>query len=1052
VFGEVVGAGSGFTAPSGTDPGGYQIPSFPNQFGSTQFGGGISLQTADNYGALIGPFKAGFPTVATVVAEIVDVFGDVVTTATATKATLQLSNIRPNAGWQEFPWQQDGIATAINGRLEWSGLQINGIAGTTLTLTVRHSTLATCGCAVQVSLQGGFPTNVTFATQNSNASGAERLYPGAEGPFAVPGIVSGLISSPNTPVIGGYSGSLTNIVVGTSVAFPYSDPGYNSIAAIISDAFGNLASFSTEATISLIGGNPPVDPVKTPVIGNVATSVVTWGLGYQGREFAGVPSAGMPGIARTLADLNQAALGTAIPLTLPPYSTGSASANIAGIVSPALGASGVGYPPVGNPQLFNNVVTFPNFQVLGATSSNVSLRLDIKRPRPILTMIPVGDTGVYFLGTSAVVSLLPGTAVGIAPVLIPDIYNRNLPSRIPSRFYIGRSNRTDPRTWFYLQAVDQFGNRADRGVNAYNGGVANITFYAPEQGLPRAAGATANRQFPPNGFQFSDANDPNVKANKQRYSATGTSAVAVNGLYTFKDFTPLGPVSLDPMGNDVVLTFEDVNLPGRVGCRYCFTGIARPLFAEQLPVTTATTTFLAVPRVSLSIPEAGQEGAATNGSVRAAENVLVMRERSPTFLGVSEQRDFQKGAVRVQRPVTAMSNDIAVGYTLRYMSLDSTLRSVTNATSFVRTPRTFDLPNIGSDSASLPAPIRVPLPFTAPVFSPPLPAPMLVRINGLQGDLSPITQPSLRPRQIVNVVPEQIPGTFFLDQGVSSQLVQFTARWSDQVWSRTPARQGLRAAILALRNPDSFNATVYEIDRTTGKDSAFVYLLDPVDKLPVVLNAIQDKIWKKCACSFPFLDDKIELESPQWRPDNVPGFIFFDDDYDRIVYSVTAEDATQVSGRISQSDPMFAGRPALFYAVQPGADTSKPWRITVRAFDGTTQEDGSRRFATDDFLLYPRPNLTSVANARETKLSISPNPAGASNEATSVHFTLPEAADVRITVFSLQGTQVMSIHAGLMPSGEQRISLPVAQLSPGVYAVRLVAGGVVRTVMMTVIR
>jgi hypothetical protein len=65
---------------------------------------------------------------------------------------------------------------------------------------------------------------------------------------------------------------------------------------------------------------------------------------------------------------------------------------------------------------------------------------------------------------------------------------------------------------------------------------------------------------------------------------------------------------------------------------------------------------------------------------------------------------------------------------------------------------------------------------------------------------------------------------------------------------------------------------------------------------------------------------------------------------------------------------------------------------------------------------------------------------------------LPEAADVRIEVFSLQGTQVMSIHAGLMVSGEQRVSLPVAQLSSGVYAVRLVAGGVVRTVMMTVVR
>jgi hypothetical protein len=184
---------------------------------------------------------------------------------------------------------------------------------------------------------------------------------------------------------------------------------------------------------------------------------------------------------------------------------------------------------------------------------------------------------------------MPSRAVSIAPVLIPDPYNRNLPDRMPSQMVIGASNNTDPRTWFYAQAVDEFGNRVDRGPYEYNGGEARISFATPEQGLPASNDGT---------FQFTpESRDPYIKANTQTYSARGTSSRAVSGVYTFKDFVPLGPASRS--AGDVVLTFEDTALKG-VRAPFDTKCCTRPFFQPIPPITTATTTFTMPTSVRLS--------------------------------------------------------------------------------------------------------------------------------------------------------------------------------------------------------------------------------------------------------------------------------------------------------------------------------------------------------------------------------------------------------------------------------------------------------------------
>jgi hypothetical protein len=1092
------------------------IPQFPNQFGSQQFGGGISAATAAAYGPIIGPFKAGVPTIATIVGELLDEFGNVATTNFSTGASLVIGNLNTaqpvpalsvgasattlGGSGESATGNAYGVVAGasgavnnattgapVGGRFEWSGVRLDGIASTTITFSLRNdfvggpyatldnqivaanggtratpianaaSSITFCapGTPVQVSLQGGFPFSVTFATQNANNTGAVRLL--GAGPAAAPGRVAalpgqgavcGVLNGPDgLPT--GFDGSISDITVGQTVTFPsYGDAAgtsYNSTAVIVRDRFGNFASFSTEATISLAGGNPPVDQIRTPLVGNVATSVVTWGLGNLGREVNGVPSAAAPGIARVVADLNQASLGTSIPTGVLPLSGANVNVNNAARVSPAVGATGVGYPPTNNPQLFQNVAQFPNLQVWGATSANVAFVVSVRNGDPYIPGTAVGTPGIPVGGaspgnTSAIVCLRPGAAVGLAPVLIPDIYNRNLPNRMPSRMYIGRSNNGDPRTWFYVQAVDEFGNRVDNGPNAVNGNVANITFYTPQQGLPRAAGAAANGQFPPNGFQFTPSNDPFVKANNQTYAATGTSSVNLQGqpgssfgLYIFNQFVPTGPQSMDPMGNDVVLTFEDVNLPGIRAPRR--TGTTRPAFQPIPPVTTATTTFLPVPRVSFAIPEAGQDGAPANGAqnlTAAGVNGLLLRERMQTF--TTTDPGFQTGSVRVQRPTTAAANDIAVGYTLRYFNIDSTMRDFSAVPAGLGT-RVFELPNVGATTLNLPARIGV---TPEPVFTPALPTGTPVAINGLQGDLSPNTTPVGRAQTTVNVAPDALPATFFLDAGVTQQLVNFRARWSDQAWPRTPGIQGLRGVVLALRNPDSQNATIYEVDRTAGRDTAYVLLLDPAPTPPVITNAIQDKIMAR-PTGMTANEDRVELESPQWRPDAVPGFVFYDDNYDPMTYSATSSDATRVSVRIENSDTRFAGRPSLYYAVQPGAEVNTQAVVTVRAFDGTVQNDGARRLATDEFIVYIRSSVTSVANAGEIGLSVSPNPAV---ERVTVQATAKQSGAVRIVVTNALGQEVVApVELNVAAGSSYRQDINVSNLANGTYFVQVVEGG-----------
>ena len=98
---------------------------------------------------------------------------------------------------------------------------------------------------------------------------------------------------------------------------------------------------------------------------------------------------------------------------------------------------------------------------------------------------------------------------------------------------------------------------------------------------------------------------------------------------------------------------------------------------------------------------------------------------------------------------------------------------------------------------------------------------------------------------------------------------------------------------------------------------------------------------------------------------------------------------------------------------------------------------------------YQRVLSTANPQALNAGLALAPNPAG-TTAGTMLHYTLPTAAEVTVTVFDHLGRVVLSVPAGAQAAGPH--ALPLARLpqAAGCYAVRLAAGAQSQTVKLVV--
>jgi hypothetical protein len=1054
-------------------------------------GGGVAAATASLYGSYVGPFKAGIQTNATVIVEILDDFNNVAYTAQGYAGRLRLNNPPENGGYaanfitngatgqNQFlsptsAVQVSGANGAQGGRLEFPNLIIGGVASTNLTISVIPTDAAgnvinptsttnpqpnqpagylpMCSQPVQVSLQGGLPFRLEFDSSTSAQGGVRYKVPGRVNGAADPntGATNQMLGNPS--FVSGYNPSCNSaanggsIIVGQTVNFGTDFASNNNITVVVRDRFGNLASLPTTVQISLGGGSPVVDPIRTALGGQFSSSVngatgFSWGLGKTTPGF-NVPVGTTPygtgfEVQANTAPQNAAygptnggqPAGFGIPAVfsdLPAAVQGPQNTTAGGrapSTNPLFNDASLLFarPEIHHPQVNTHYVTFPQFAVYGATSNNVTLIASLPSDLlgdnfvPSTPAAPTAPTPQFIAGgnTSATVTLCSGPAVRLAPVLTN--YDGIL-TRAPQSMFIGRVART-----FCVQAVDIFGNRVlDYTSLGAGDKTATITFPTNTNGPNFPYDPVVDNAFKPNNTALGT------------YAATGNTAGAVNGLYCYNKFVPQSPVSKDPL--DILLNFQDPSLTGAQNQNPGFFPTILG-FKPQPITTTASTTFYPVPTVSISVTATGP----SESAARVGTTGLALRERAITFNGDTGNGAFPSGTVNVGlgAGTVVLGNPGVISYSLTYSSA-----------------RGAALPLVAPTVVGLPRPL--PSGFKAGTATGALPAPTdhaIVNnvtggvrvdstIGGLRDDLAPTTKDNNNVDQPVTLQSVIVAngqtvggsGSISLSSTRPAQPFNFRARYSDQEWDdpatalneRTPGLQGVRTVTMTLF-ADTVG-TAYQLDPAAR--TATVTLDDPPRRRPNLENAIQNREVQLTR------EEVSELESPQPRPDNGrPSWVFYDDNYDPLTYSV-AFDASLVSVTLTQRDARFNGRPSIAYKAAANAKRGDNTDITVYAYDS------QGTFALNTFnvkYVDPRTGTTAVANGSEAALNVAPSE---TTDKVTVSGTAKATGKVSIKVQNLLGQDVAAFNLDVVAGQAYSQEINLSNKAMGQYYVVVNDGGV----------
>ncbi|MBO6585002.1 MAG: T9SS type A sorting domain-containing protein [Gracilimonas sp.] len=109
-----------------------------------------------------------------------------------------------------------------------------------------------------------------------------------------------------------------------------------------------------------------------------------------------------------------------------------------------------------------------------------------------------------------------------------------------------------------------------------------------------------------------------------------------------------------------------------------------------------------------------------------------------------------------------------------------------------------------------------------------------------------------------------------------------------------------------------------------------------------------------------------------------------------------------------------------------------------------------------DFTIVERPQQNTNVSTEDENLPHSftlknayPNPF---NPTTTISYSIPEAGDVRLTVYNLVGQKISTLVNERQSAGSYQIDFDAGQLSSGIYFYRLEAGGQVRVKKMTLLK
>lgn len=87
-------------------------------------------------------------------------------------------------------------------------------------------------------------------------------------------------------------------------------------------------------------------------------------------------------------------------------------------------------------------------------------------------------------------------------------------------------------------------------------------------------------------------------------------------------------------------------------------------------------------------------------------------------------------------------------------------------------------------------------------------------------------------------------------------------------------------------------------------------------------------------------------------------------------------------------------------------------------------------------------------NTINMELSVFPNPA---NSSSKISYSLESSSDVKIELFNLMGEKTKLIFSGNQSAGEHTLDVDCAKLSNGIYFVKLAAGKIEKTIILSVV-
>ena len=134
--------------------------------------------------------------------------------------------------------------------------------------------------------------------------------------------------------------------------------------------------------------------------------------------------------------------------------------------------------------------------------------------------------------------------------------------------------------------------------------------------------------------------------------------------------------------------------------------------------------------------------------------------------------------------------------------------------------------------------------------------------------------------------------------------------------------------------------------------------------------------------------------------------------------------------------------------VEPGDEVTVEWTVFAEAGETTLQAENvwEVTFILEEDPVSVDPTETVEGFVLEQNY---PNPF---NPTTNISFTLPEASEVSLEVYNMQGQRVATIANGTMAAGQHNVSFDATNLSSGIYLYRLTAGSFTATNKMMLVK